>query len=297
MTKTALDKPQSFSPSSLSQFTTCPLAFRFSYIDKIQQPPQLSATKGSVVHRALELLFLENKQSRTLDSALNFLNTALNEYLLNREYTELDLDESEKEKFKTDCMKLIANYFQIENPSKIRPLGLELKLEATINNNKIRGVIDRLEITDEGIVVTDYKTGKAPSGYSESSKLNGVHIYALLCKEIFGILPSKVKLIYLSAPLIIEAIPDDFSTKGASNKSKAIINAVEKHVIKVYLCLANRFYATGVDTKISVLQKAVFYLMLEKFDAWADPKILIDRTKMRDAFWYRLSHLADHSLL
>ena len=49
--------PVNLSPSRVDSFLTCPLAFRFSSIEKLPEPPSPHTTKGSLVHRALELLF------------------------------------------------------------------------------------------------------------------------------------------------------------------------------------------------------------------------------------------------
>jgi undecaprenyl-diphosphatase len=37
--------------------------------------------------------------------------------------------------------------------------------------------------------------------------------------------------------------------------------------------------------------------MIERLDAFGDRYLLMRRTKKRDAFWFRLSHFADHSVL
>ena len=49
--------PMSLSPSRVGSFTSCPMQFRFSSIQKLPEPPGIATTKGTIVHRALELLF------------------------------------------------------------------------------------------------------------------------------------------------------------------------------------------------------------------------------------------------
>lgn len=222
------DAPKSFSPSSLSQFTTCPLAFRFNYIEHRYSPPMVSATKGSIVHRALELLFLKEAKDRTQDNAHKDLETALDEYKRLPDLIELDLSETEQKNLESESHKLIDNYFQIESPQSINPIGIELKLEAQVGDTLIRGIIDRLEIEDGELIVTDYKTGSVPRAQSESSKLGGVHLYSLLCEKIFGKLPKRVQLIYLSASTSIIATPTSSSVKGVQLRSNAIRTAVLK---------------------------------------------------------------------
>ena len=62
--------PSSLSPSKVSTFTDCALAFRFSSIDRLPEPPSAPATKGTLVHAALERLFCLPADERTLPAAL-----------------------------------------------------------------------------------------------------------------------------------------------------------------------------------------------------------------------------------
>src|SRR5438094_550747 len=71
-----LPLPTSLSPSKVASFKDCALAFRFSAIDRLPEPPTPWATRGTLVHRALELLFCEDPDRRTLDAALDHLATA-----------------------------------------------------------------------------------------------------------------------------------------------------------------------------------------------------------------------------
>jgi len=49
--------PTSLSPSRVEAFTSCPMAFRFASIERLPESPSPHTTKGSMVHRVLELLF------------------------------------------------------------------------------------------------------------------------------------------------------------------------------------------------------------------------------------------------
>ena len=55
------------------------------------------------------------------------------------------------------------NYFALEDPNEVTPVGIELILEARLGDVRLRGILDRLDRTPEGeLVVVDYKTGRAP---------------------------------------------------------------------------------------------------------------------------------------
>ena len=73
----AFPVPRSLSPSKVSSFTDCALAFRFSVIDRLPEPPSPAATRGTLVHAALERLHLLPPDDRTVDAALACLEEAL----------------------------------------------------------------------------------------------------------------------------------------------------------------------------------------------------------------------------
>src|SRR5690606_13904079 len=54
----AFPVPRTLSPSKVTTFTDCALAFRFSAIDRLPEPPTVAATRGTLVHSALERLHL-----------------------------------------------------------------------------------------------------------------------------------------------------------------------------------------------------------------------------------------------
>ncbi len=65
----ALAPPTGLSPSRVSSFQDCALAFRFSAIDHLPEPSSLPAVRGTLVHAALERLFALEPAERTPDRA------------------------------------------------------------------------------------------------------------------------------------------------------------------------------------------------------------------------------------
>jgi putative RecB family exonuclease len=223
----ALQPPPSLSPSKIATFTDCALAFRFSTIDQIPEPPSLPATRGSLVHRALELLFDRPAAERDLAAALADLAHATDEFRSHPEFTGLALDDDGEDRFLAEAEELVRRYFLLEDPTTIRPIGLELKLEARIGDLRLRGIIDRLELDGDGrLVVTDYKTGRAPPVHVEQKRLGGVQFYSYLCEQLFGQRPARIQLLYLADPVAIVHTPSGQSTRGLETKVKAIWSAV-----------------------------------------------------------------------
>ena len=224
-----LPLPTSLSPSKVSSFTDCGLAFRFSAIDQLPEPPSVPATRGTLVHAALERLFCLDPHERTADRAEVCLQEATAELRSHPEFVGLELDGPAEATFLAEAGALLGKYFLLEDPTTITPIGIELKLEVELGGVKLRGIIDRLELDADGeLVVTDYKTGRAPGERQEQQRLAGVAFYSLLCERLFGRRPAKVQLLYLADPLAIISVPTDRSTQGVARKLAAVWAAVER---------------------------------------------------------------------
>src|SRR2546421_7776239 len=84
-----LPVPYSLSPSSMGTFTSCPLSFRFSYIERLPEPPTAPASKGTLVHLALQHLMWRPAAERTLEAARADLDRAKAELQRDAEYSQL----------------------------------------------------------------------------------------------------------------------------------------------------------------------------------------------------------------
>ena len=224
----ALAPPETLSPSKVSSFTDCALAFRLSAIDRLPEPPSVAATRGTLVHLALEHLFEREPAGRTRENSVLDLERATTAMRTDPDFTGLGLDADAESTFFDEAAKLLRNYFDLEDPTTIRPIGLELRLEAKVGDLRLRGIIDRLELDEDGgLVVTDYKTGRSPGQTYQQNKLGGVTFYALLCEELFGVLPSRIQLLYLGDTTALTTEPTEQATRALRNKTRALWNAVE----------------------------------------------------------------------
>jgi putative RecB family exonuclease len=226
----ALPLPRSLSPSKVGSFKDCALAFRFSAIDRLPEPPTTATAKGTLVHRALEGLYWHHPRGeRSLETGLGELARAWRELTDDPEFAALELPEDEAAVLRDDAEELVRRYFDLEDPDAVDAVGVELTLEADIGGLRLRGIIDRLDRTPHGdLVVVDYKTGRVPREAHEQSSLAGVQFYALLCEQVLGQRPTHVRLLYLRDPVAIEAVPTDQSLRGTRLRTTAIWSAIEQ---------------------------------------------------------------------
>jgi putative RecB family exonuclease len=216
-------------PSKVAAFKDCALAFRFSVIDRLPEPPSIPALKGTLVHRALQGLFWDQSPGqRTPDAAMAHLRAVCRRAREDPEGDELGpASEGEWDELESDAEGMIERYFQLEDPNQVTAVGVELTLEVRLGRLLLRGIIDRLDLDEDGsLIVTDYKTGRVPSQATEQSRLGGVHFYAFLCEQVLGVRPARVQLLYLAEPLAISTVPSDHSIRGLQQKTSAIWSAI-----------------------------------------------------------------------
>lgn len=221
--------PTSLSPSRVEKFTTCPLAFRFASIEKLPERPTIHTTRGSLVHRALELAFARPPHERTAEAFRAALAVARHEFRSRPELLDLGLDAAQLATFDEECRVLVERYLTMEDPRGVHPIGLELRLSADVGALSLRGIIDRLDLREDGeLVVVDYKTGRAPTVNWEQKSLSGVHFYSFLCEQVLGRRPAAIRLMYLRSGETIEATPTAQSTRFITTRTTAVWQAVER---------------------------------------------------------------------
>jgi RecB family exonuclease len=219
--------PKALSPSAVMEFKKCPQSFLFQYLYKLKQPTSLALAKGSMCHEALEKVFDLEPQDRTLLHLQNLLRVSWGDRRLSDAYRFLfetdsgDRDIDAERTWGQSALKLLENYYQIEDPKTIdrgNPLKREIWLNAhltvdptygtsaagggaspskgTTPTFHVRGIVDRLDMVrvsprQVAMRIVDYKTGKAPNlKYSKpvndrimEEAFYQLKIYALLLRE------------------------------------------------------------------------------------------------------------------
>ncbi len=226
----ALNPPRTLTPSKVTAFTNCPLAFRFSQIERRPEPPSPHSVKGTLVHAALEGLFWHHAPGdRGPAAATAELQRAWGALQDDEEFELLELDADAAEAFLADARTLVDNYFRLEDPDDTHTVAVELGVETMVDGLRLRGIIDRLDIAPDGsLVVVDYKTGRAPSERFERGSMGGVQTYALLCESVLGRAPAEVRLLYLRQPVAISTVASEQTIRGQRKRAVAVWTAIER---------------------------------------------------------------------
>jgi len=213
-TDTNLDRPKearllaTLSPSRASDFKQCPQMFKFKSIDKIESPPTIYQARGTTAHLALQRLFDLPGPEREPQRLYDLFRAAWME-LKEEEYPTLFESVDDERAWGIESLNVLANYFSVEDPRSLEPLDRELDMLEDLDGIVIRGILDRMEETTDGLIITDYKTGKAPPERFADKAFFALRIYALLIRHRTGVTPDGLKLIYLTGPTVYQVPVDD----------------------------------------------------------------------------------------
>ncbi len=221
---------ETLSPSRASDFKVCPQLFKFKAIDKIEVPPTVYQARGTTAHLALQWLFDLAPQERTPERLYELFRMAWVE-LRDVEFPELFDSTDEERAWGIESLEVLANYFLVEDPARLDPLDRELDMTEEIGEMTIRGILDRMEEEPDGLVITDYKTGKAPPEQFAIPAFFALKIYALLIRKRTGRTPVRLKLMYLSGPTVYEIPVTDAQLDATHRKLEALWMAINRAII------------------------------------------------------------------
>ncbi|GAA2235751.1 RecB family exonuclease [Kitasatospora cystarginea] len=229
--------PTGLSPSRAGDFMTCPLLYRLRVIDRLPEPPSAAATRGTVVHAVLERLFDHAPAERTPERALGLLRPQWQRLLSERpELAGLfpdDEDGNAVARWLGDAEKLLAQWFRLEDPTRLHPVERELYVETVLGSGLLlRGYIDRVDVAPTGEVrLVDYKTGRAPSRDFEGKAMFQMKFYALVVWRWKGVIPRRLQLVYLGGGGdVVTYDPDEADLLAVERKLEALWEAISSAV-------------------------------------------------------------------
>jgi RecB family exonuclease len=186
--------PNHVSPSQLSSFDRCSLAYWFSSVAGWREPVGLAQIIGTLVHDVLENFLKIKAENRTKEVAWNLLRETGERVIENNKSW---LKEEDLVTLKDRSAESLRGYFDLEDPSSLVIIeeDIERPVTAIFESVKLYGRLDRM--TRDGLVrITDYKTSKKPAPQYLTDSLRQVMLYAAGLKEN-GLNVDEVELIYL----------------------------------------------------------------------------------------------------
>ncbi len=201
------------SPSRAADFKQCPLLYRLRAIDRLPEPSSAAQLRGSVVHAALERLYALPAPMRGPTTAMTLVAPAW-DLLVGEEPQLIDaFTPEERARLLTEAQALLATYYRLEDPTRFDPESCEQRVEVELaDGTPLRGFVDRIDVAATGeLRVVDYKTGRPPPearGNALAKALFQMKFYAVALLHSRGVVPARLRLIYLSGGLVLDYSPD-----------------------------------------------------------------------------------------
>jgi len=221
------------SPSRAGDFKQCPLLYRLRAIDRLPEQPTRAQLRGTVVHAVLERLYRLPAPSRVPAEARALIGPVWAD--LSAESAELaQLFQGAEDPEFTDWLEsagtLLDTYFTLEDPRRLEPAACEELVEAELESGLLlRGYVDRLDVAATGqIRVVDYKTGAAPRQIAEARAMFQMKFYALAVLLTRGVVPSQLRLMYLTDGEELTYHPDEAELWRFARTLEAIWEAIMK---------------------------------------------------------------------
>jgi putative RecB family exonuclease len=201
------------SPSRAADFKQCPLLYRFRAIDRLPEAPSTAQLRGSVVHAALERLYGLPAVERGPDTARSLVDDVWDQVIASERGLVGELDPDQRTQLLDDARALLSGYYRLEDPTRFDPQGCEQRVEVELaDGTLLRGYIDRIDVATTGeLRVVDYKTGKAPPearALAEFKAMFQMKFYAVALLRSRGVLPARLRLIYLADGQVLDYSPD-----------------------------------------------------------------------------------------
>lgn len=217
------------SPSRAGDFKTCPQLFKFRAIDRLPEPTSVYQARGTTAHLALQRLFDHPAEDRLPELLYDLFREAWTELRTDEEFDGLFEDTDAERAWGLESMKLLANYFDVEDPTSFDPVDRELDMIEDLDGIVIRGILDRIDRDGDGkLVITDYKTGSAPPERYALPAFFALKIYALLIRRRLNETPKELRLLYLNGPTEYRLAVDDRQLDAMDGQLRALWAAIDR---------------------------------------------------------------------
>ena len=209
-----VSEPPYWSATRLKSLMLCPRQFRYAYVDLIPAVPTAPLVFGRVVHQAL--LFIHQWQME--EKVLPPVNETLTHFdglwqrALQEENPFFRQGAPSPEQHSKLGHEILRGYLRSIEETR-PPLAAELSFEIAVGNDKLRGVIDRIDEQEDGLIIVDFKSGARKLSQSEVARDLQLTVYAFAAQQLYGRPTARVAQYYLRDGTYLRSLrgPDDFA--------------------------------------------------------------------------------------
>lgn len=191
----------------IDDYLTCPKKYKYIHVLRVPIRRHHAVIYGNAVHQAIRIFQLNRIAGReTPLSELHdvFRKAWQTEGFLTREHEELRLQQG---------LKALTSFHAAETASETIPTYVEKRFSITLDDVRLVGVFDRIDIADGDGTIIDYKTSEIKTEKDAITKTKNsrqLALYSLAYQQLFGGLPVALELRFLTPDVIIgHAVPTD----------------------------------------------------------------------------------------
>ena len=173
--------------SKITTYLSCPLNFRFIYIDKLSRPVLPYHKLGNILHKTLkEYHRLRKERLPSLSEILSFYR---------RQWGTIPETQT---KYFLDGREMLVRYYYETKAEEEDAYFLEKRFQVPVNGVLISGRLDRVDqLSDRSFEIIDYKTGKQLPTEEELEEDLQLGLYHLVFEKLTGISPKYLSFYFL----------------------------------------------------------------------------------------------------
>ncbi len=205
----------------IDDYLTCPLKYKYRHVLRIPIYQHHAVVYGSALHQAVAEYYRRRKAGHpmTLEDLVQvFESEWKSEGFLSREHEERRLEVGRA---------TLTRFYELEEKRKEMPTHIEKDFSFMLDNNRVLGRWDRIDVVDDFVKIIDYKSSEVRDSKEANKKTKEslqLAIYAMAYRERFGRLPDEVELRFLESDIAGSAV---FTEKDLEKTRAHILEAAE----------------------------------------------------------------------
>jgi DNA helicase-2/ATP-dependent DNA helicase PcrA len=234
--------PKQFSFTQFQAYEICPKQYKYAHILQIPAGKRHTFSFGKSMHAVMLKFFQEVQERGSVGSQDNLFHGVtppqskgivmpesrlielLKDEWINEWYESSNHEKRYFEKGKEELKKFAAVHAQ----GYPIPLYLEKGFFIKIDEQTVKGSIDRIDALNGGAHLIDYKTGTAPSSVEElhTEDLWQLYLYAKASRDVLGLLPRMLSFYYFEAGAYFSVPWNEDDEKKILDLTKESIHAI-----------------------------------------------------------------------
>jgi superfamily I DNA/RNA helicase len=228
------------SHSKMDTYEKCPMRYHFQYVLKIPQPPTVPLVRGSAYHEGIASLAKNLMKAKPLhefsEPVRMSLLKSMQDSFRSKWAPEVFSEEREAERAMKHCFLKLSEFMDRDlsrfQKGEIVPLHVEKNFSVVMDDDadtEVRGIFDRIDLEfpdtqKESIVIREFKTRLNP--WTEQSGRTQLSLYAFAHHELFGTIPSVLRLEDIESGKTIDFGASDSDVKSAKTRVARFVASV-----------------------------------------------------------------------